>query len=439
MSMISIPTSIRWFCCCALISLLAACATSPAPDSQTAASAQTPEPEVGILIFGDGGYHLMYPDQDDFVELYSTEEYLQNEWDGWLEDKRPADEFAAMPYSTSPVTGKIVSATGMDGVSQAMKDYCRQTMTRRASCDFGVMLGDNIYPSGATLGADGKDDAQRFYDNLTHPYGDLVSGKPDYTVYVTLGNHDWETSRAGGFAQIAFLEQSEDFYMNGAFYSVKPPAGKGEVELFVIDTSMMLAATTVYEDALDDNGAEIVTDTLALPNYFVEPMTDAEKNMAVWLDQALKNSTAKWKIVMAHHPLWSGSGSKFEQGRALRDLILPSLCRYADAYLVGHDHTLEVHSDDCSAALGQATEKPLIQVVSGAAAKQRPVNTNFIKQQEQKYPEHKTLFAKGQLWGFAHMQIEGDLATVQLLSIPDDASTAITLEYEYQFERRSKP
>jgi len=418
------------------MTILTGCANpvqSPVDSSTAPGSADSLN--AGILIFGDGGYHLDYPDQDDFVDMFSTEEYLQNEWDTWLEDNRPKEEFEARPHAISPVTGRTVYASGMDGVSQAMQDFCRDS----ASCDFAVMLGDNIYPSGATLGADGKDDATRFYDNLTAPFGNLVSNKPDYTVYVTLGNHDWETSRAGGFAQIEFLEASDDFYIDGTFYSVKPPAGNGAIELFVIDTSIMLAATTVHEDELDENGAEIVTDVIAVPNYHVEPITEAEKNMAVWLEQALKNSTAQWKIVLAHHPIWSSSGSKFEQGRALRDLILPAMCRYADAYLVGHDHTLEVHTDDCSVALGEPSAKPLTQVVSGAAAKQRPVNTKFMQQQELKYPEHKTLFARGLLWGFAHMQIEGDTARVQLLSIPDDGSPEYSLDFDYTFERRSAP
>jgi hypothetical protein len=113
------------------------------------------------------------------------------------------------------------------------------------------------------------------------------------------------------------------------------------------------------------------------------------------------------------------------------------MCRYADAYLVGHDHTLEIHTDDCSAALGQASARPLVQVVSGAAAKQRPVNTSFMRQQELKYPEHTTLFARGLLWGFAHMQIEGDSAAVRLLSIPNDGSSKISVDFEYSFEHRS--
>ena len=52
--------------------------------------------------------------------------------------------------------------------------------------------------------------------------------------------------------------------------------------------------------------------------------------MAQWLEAALRESTARWKIVIGHHPIWSSAGSKFQQARMLRRLILPALCRYAD-------------------------------------------------------------------------------------------------------------
>ena len=141
--------------------------------------------------------------------------------------------------------------------------------------------------------------------------------------------------------------------------------------------------------------------------------------------------------MVAHHPIWSSSGSKFEQARALRELILPALCRYADAYIVGHDHTLEIHTDDCSRALGKTTQKPLVQVVSGAAAKQRPIHTSFMKHQDAKYPEHKTLHAEGLLWGFMHMEIGSDAAHVMVLSIPDEGGSDVSVDFEYEFERRS--
>jgi len=390
-------------------------------------------PRVGILIFGDGGYHLNYPDQEDFVEMFSAEGFVEAERQDWIDDKRPMDEFEARPTDISPVTGRVVAASGMNQVSQAMKDYCLDQM----KCDFAVMLGDNIYPSGATFGADGRDDEQRFHDTISEPFGNIVENDDDFLTYATLGNHDWETSRDGGFAEIDFLEKADGLYMDGPFYTVRPPAGNGDIELFVIDTSMMLAASTVYEDVLNDDGSESPTGIIEEPDYFVEPLTEAERNMHIWLADALRQSTAKWKFVIGHHPLWSSSGSKFEQARALRKLILPSMCRYADAYIVGHEHTLEVHTDNCKAALGSAASKPLVQILSGAAAKQRPTNSAFRDYQENKYPELDTVWALGLVWGFAHMEIAGETAKVTFLSVPDDGGSETSVEFEYQFENRS--
>ncbi len=412
--------------------LTAACgASGPAdtPENKPTTDADT----VGFLLFGDSGYHLGYPDQDDYDDLYTPEAFEKSEWDDWIEDKRPPDEYESRPADISPVTGKTVPATGMHRISTAMKNYCANV----ARCDFGAMLGDNIYPSGLTMGADGFDDNLRLKDILGDPFGNIVSDPDHYTTYVTLGNHDWETSREGGFAQIEYLEKTDGFYIDGPYYAVKPAAGKGDIELFVIDTSMMLAYLPVKEDYLNDDGSEALTGELEEPDYFVGPMTEDELNMHVWLEKSLRESTARWKFVVAHHPIWSSSGSKFEQARALRELILPAMCRYADAYIVGHDHTLEIHTDDCSRALGKATQKPLVQLVSGAAAKQRPIHTSFMKHQEAKYPEHKTLHAEGLLWGFMHMTIGSDSAQVTVLSIPDEGGSDVTVDFEYEFDRRS--
>jgi hypothetical protein len=225
--------------------------------------------------------------------------------------------------------------------------------------------------------------------------------------------------------------------MDGPYYTVKPPSANGEVELFIIDTNMILANSEVLEDTLNDDGSEGSLGIIEPFDYNITPLAEDEKQQPLWLENALKNSTAKWKLVIAHHPLWSSSGSKFEQARVLREKLMPALCKYADAYLVGHEHTLEIHTDSCETTLGRPTEKPLVQILSGAGAKQRPLNSNFMAHQEKKYPEHKTLFAEGMLWGFAHMQIEEDVANVVLISIPDDASPEISTIYEYKFGRRS--
>ena len=389
--------------------------------------------DVGILIFGDTGYGPEYPEDTDFEDSFNVEQYLASEWETWLEDKRPPDEYRPRPYEFSEVTGGMIPESGMDEVSAAMKAYC---LTERR-CDFGVLLGDNIYPSGATLGADGIDDSRRFKDLLQDPFGNLVESPADYLTYVTLGNHDWETSRAGGFAQIRYLETAPGFYIDGPFYSVKPPAGEGQVELFVIDTSMILATVDVRADTLNDDGSEGSLGDIEEPDYDVHPMTDDERNQVQWLENALRDSTARWKLVLAHHPLWSSSGGKFEQARVLRELLMPSLCRYADLYLAGHEHTLEIHTDNCETVLGKPAEQPLVQIVSGAGAKQRPIHSTFMAHQEKKYPQLTTEFAEGLLWGFAHMQVDGDSASLAMLAVPDDGHSSSVELIDYSFDRRS--
>jgi hypothetical protein len=385
-------------------------------------------------MFGDSGFHLDYPRPWDYERpFFSEEEYREYERDKWRRDKRPPEDYEAIPLDVSPVTGNIVPASGMNQISTAMTNYCRDI----ATCNFGLLLGDNVYPVGATLGADGVDDAKRFKDMLADPFGNIVHEPDDYLTYSLLGNHDYMTSREAAFAQIEFLENADGFYMDGPFYTARPPGADGRIELFMIDTNMMLATVPVLEAHLNDDGSEKPSDVVTELDYYVEPLSDAEKNMVHWLEDQLKKSTAEWKIVVGHHPLWSSKGEKHQETRVLRGLILPMLCRYADAYIAGHSHTLEVHTDSCETALGYATEEPLVHVISGAASRQRPLHTSFMRHQEAKYPQHETLWAKGMVWGFAHMHIKGEAARVSMISVPDDGSADMTVDFEYEFNRRS--
>jgi hypothetical protein len=314
-----------------------------------------------------------------------------------------------------------------------MATYCRQ----HARCDFATMLGDNIYPKGATRGADGHDDASRFDKLFRVPFGAYTEFGADFRIYVTLGNHDWKTSREAAMDEVDYLTRTPPFYMNGIAYRVQPPAGAGEVELFVIDTTVLLAGETVYEDALADDASELPARKIEEPEPWTRPATTAERAMAAWLERSLTESQARWKIVVGHHPLWSSAGSKYEQARVLRRLILPALCRYADVYLAGHEHTLELHHDDCREALPGATVAPLPSVVSGAAAKQRPLNTAFMRHQSARYPQLRSEWARGLIWGFAHLSLADDVATLEFVETPDDGSGAVQVKYTTSLRRRS--
>ena len=116
--------------------------------------------------------------------------------------------------------------------------------------------GDNIYPNGPTGGADGVSDAKRFDEILLEPYKDFGSIAPDFRIYATLGNHDWRTSREAALSEVRYLETTKPFYMDGIFYRVSPP-GRPDVEMFVLDTEVLLAGETVYEAELADDGSEL--------------------------------------------------------------------------------------------------------------------------------------------------------------------------------------
>jgi len=390
-----------------------------------------PSARVGFLAVGDTGYDYRYLERDDYDPPRSMRQFLDDERVEWIEDGHPPDDFDPPPTHQLP-SGAVVAATGLRAVAQAMELWCQG-----APCDFGTILGDNIYPDGATAGADGGDDSARFRDLFIEPFAPLASDRSGFRYYVTLGNHDWNTSLAGAESQLHFHETTSPFYMDGYNYRVRPASAGGQIELFVIDTELLLSRFDIRETSMSVDGRGSLLDELDGAGPWVRARAEQEPDIAVWLEQALASSDARWKIVVGHHPLWSSAGGKFAQAAELRRLILPALCRHADLYLAGHEHTLEMHADDCSSALPGSGVPPLVEVVSGAGAKQRPVHGPFSARQQIEHPELQTLYARGMVWGFAHVQVEGDTATIRLISTPDDASGRPVVDYTHVTRRRS--
>lgn len=389
-----------------------------------------PAERVSILLFGDTGYDYDWLDEDDHEDRFTAREFVIDELDDWIEDKRPLGEFRLPPMHFAEQTGGWVMASGMRPVSQAAHAWCAP----EDRCDFGIMVGDNIYPAGATAGADGRDDAERFDDLLWKPYKGLREQDADFVIYPVLGNHDWDTSREGAMAQVAYLEQSPLYELDGIFYRRVAAPG---VEIFAIDTTVMLNGETVWDDALADDGSPIDTGVEDKDEPWAEPV-GTEMEMLAWLERSLAESNARWKIVVGHHPLWSSSGTKHEEAKVLRRLLMPALCRYADAYFVGHDHTLEVHEDDCRTQGEHYRElPPLVQIVSGAAGKQRPLHVPFMAWQDRAFPQKTTHYAEGLIWGFVEVVLAGDTSAVNVVTTPVSGSGEPVLEYSREFERRS--
>ena len=78
-----------------------------------------------------------------------------------------------------------------------------------------------------------------------------------------------------------------------------------------------------------------------LLKLFMLDSTDCDAAQVGWLEQQLKASTARWKLAVLHHPLYS-SGRKHGSDLTLRRKLEPLFVRYGvNAVFSGHDHIYE--------------------------------------------------------------------------------------------------
>src|SRR5215510_13934188 len=157
---------------------------------------------------------------------------------------------------------------------------------RQASFDFAIAVGDNIYPNGS---------ARYFTKHFEQPFSALL--KERVSFHAVLGNHDVREGRQDQC-------QYPLFNMGGRnYYTLKH--GDGLLDLFMLDS------------------------------------TDFDATQVGWLEQQLKSSTARWKLAVFHHPIYS-SGKKHGSSIALRKTLEPLFVRYGvNAVFSGHDHIYE--------------------------------------------------------------------------------------------------
>lgn len=152
---------------------------------------------------------------------------------------------------------------------------------------FVVTVGDNTYQGCKN----------RLKDVFEIPYSTLLARGVKF--YATLGNHDEDCAAE----QIAYPL----FNMNGKRYYTFKPAGD-LVEFFAIDTTLIL------------NGKA--------PEQFE------------WIERALRDSKAVWKIAVFHHPAFSPA-KKHGDDKEIASRLVPLLERYGvRVVLAGHDHIL---------------------------------------------------------------------------------------------------
>lgn len=202
----------------------------------------------------------------------------------------------------------------------------------KLDADFIISTGDNFYDNGLT----GIDDPA-FEESFTNIYTAPSLQKQWYSV---LGNHDY---RGDVLAQLSPVLRKLDsrwlclrsFILNAEI-----------VDFFFVDTTPFQEKYFVEKDHTYDWRG-------------ILPRDQYLSNLLKEIDQALKESTAKWKFVIGHHTMMSaGTHGNTEE---LVAQLLPILkANNVDLYVNGHDHCLEHIS---------SSDSPLQFLTSGGGSK----------------------------------------------------------------------
>lgn len=224
------------------------------------------------------------------------------------------------------------TGTGSDKqikVGQSIGAAC-QTL---GGCDFGLLLGDNVYDSGVS-----SDNDPLFHSYFTIPYGHLP-----FTWFAVLGNHDLGGSGLGldldwnkGDYQVDYSTRNPKWVMPAKFYQVLD----GPVWLVGLNT------TDVFFDRAANQKRTVLEWRAAAPEW-------------------------PWKIAFGHHPYISngkhGNAGEYDgvpfipiaNGEHVKSFMESTICGKFDLYLCGHDHSIQDLQKTCGTEF----------VISGAGAK----------------------------------------------------------------------
>jgi len=179
---------------------------------------------------------------------------------------------------------------------------------------FVVSVGDNFYESGVTSTEDSH--WRESFEEIYKASALQIPWK------VILGNHDYYGNCD---AQITYSKTSRRWQMPARYFVETQQFGPDvTADFFYVDTTPMVK---IYYEVKEETMRANVR------------AQDVPAQIA-WLKNALGASKAQWKIVIGHHPIYSGNarGGTPE----LVDLILPILYEHrVQAYFNGHDHDLQ--------------------------------------------------------------------------------------------------
>ncbi|MFC0182777.1 acid phosphatase [Pseudarcicella hirudinis] len=177
--------------------------------------------------------------------------------------------------------------------------------------EFVISTGDNFYETGIQSTSDPQ---------WKTSFEDVYAGKGlQKDWFVVLGNHDYQGNPG---AQVLYSQKSTRWKMPARYFTVvKPIDGTTAVRFVFIDSNPFvneyLQKSSLYADILQQN----------------------TKKQLAWIDSVLTNSKEKWKIVVGHHPIYSGGYGHGNQDELIAQLKPILEKNHVQMYFCGHSHS----------------------------------------------------------------------------------------------------
>jgi len=211
------------------------------------------------------------------------------------------------------------------------------------NAQFIIAVGDNFYPSGVISELDPL---------FRYSFEDIYTAfSLQWDWYVVLGNHDYKSNPD---AQVAYSKISRRWKMPARYFS----------KTFLINGD---TANQVLILFIDTN--PLIPEFYSNAEYGPNVRTQDSTAQKTWIEAQLKNAgkNVKWKIVVGHHPMFTG-GSRTDayDTKAIRNTLKPLFDKYGvDVFLAGHEHSLQhlVTGKLNHLISGAASEKTAVHMV----------------------------------------------------------------------------
>jgi len=219
-------------------------------------------------------------------------------------------------------------------------------------------IGDNFYDDGVS----GVDDPQ-FKDKFENTF---TAKSLQVPWYLCAGNHDYYGGDKSVQGEIAYSTHSSRWKFPKLYFDQVIKTSDATVHLLSIDTWRINGGDTYvkydpvsnrfalrnetnieYRYQIGASDMEKAKHDILLKSFKQEDPNDPiqvrdDQEQLDWIKSTLSASTADWKIVFGHFPIYSATTGEHGDTKKLIKILLPVLKdNGADLYFNGHDHILQ--------------------------------------------------------------------------------------------------